>query len=118
MNAWMTLFWFGVAYVFYTYFGYPLLLWLWRRAAGSRQSAAQTAQTGPAGPTPDARTPNTEHRTPNTEHPLVSIILTVRNERDNVGRKLQDLIGQDYSADRLEIWVASDQSTDGTNDVV
>jgi poly-beta-1,6-N-acetyl-D-glucosamine synthase len=95
MSAWHWIFWLSAAYIVYTYVGYPALLALWRRGARVHE--------------PDLES---DYR------PLVSVILTVRNEQDNVGPKLDDLLGQDYPADRMEIWVASDQSTDGTNDVV
>jgi len=95
MSLAMWAFWLAASYVLYTYFGYPLLLAAWRRLRPTRDQA------GPS------------------EAPLrVSVILTVRNEVDSIRTKLQDLLNQDYPAELIEIWVASDQSTDGTNRVV
>jgi cellulose synthase/poly-beta-1,6-N-acetylglucosamine synthase-like glycosyltransferase len=88
-------FWVAAAYVLYTYFGYPLLLAAWRKLRPA------------ASPKPAAR-----------QNLRVSVILTVRNEVDSIRTKLRDLLAQDYPADLIEILVASDQSTDGTNRVV
>lgn len=88
------IFWLAISFVVYTYVGYPAVLWLWRRAAR----------------------PNAPARLETT--PMVSIIVTVRNEVASVRRKIEDLLASDYPADRIEIWVASDASTDGTNEVV
>ncbi len=95
MSGWHWLFWIAAAYVFYTYAGYPALLQAWKALRRPKE------RVGAAG-----------------YQPLVSVILTVRNEREAIARKLDDLLAQDYPANRLEIWVASDQSTDGTNEVV
>lgn len=88
-------FWVATGYVLYTYFGYPLLLALWRKLRPTKERPAVAAQ-----------------------NLRVSVILTVRNEVDSIRTKLHDLLAQDYPADLMEILVASDQSTDGTNRVV
>ncbi len=85
----------GAAFFAYTYFGYPALLITLRRLAADRPAPA-----APATP------------------PNVAIVVIARNEEGNIRQKLQDLLEQDYPADRLEIWVASDASTDGTNAIV
>jgi cellulose synthase/poly-beta-1,6-N-acetylglucosamine synthase-like glycosyltransferase len=94
MSAWYWVFWIAAAYVFYTYIGYPALLTLWRLVQGPRKGAWQENYL-----------------------PFVSVIVTVRDEDEHIARKLQDLVEQDYPRDRIEIWVASDQSTDWTNDL-
>src|SRR4051794_13434336 len=92
MSTWEWAFWLAAAFVGYTYLGYPALLCLWRalRRGGEETGEAECL-------------------------PFVSVILTVRNEADHIETKLLDLLRQDYPQDRLEILVASDQSTDGTN---
>src|SRR5438270_86102 len=92
--GWTGLFWGCVAFIAYTYAGYPLLL-LALRALRRR------ALPGPGEATP-----------------FVSIVLTVRNEEANVGTKLANLLSLDYPAELMEIWVASDGSTDRTNAIV
>lgn len=95
MGSWQWAFWLSVAFIGYTYAGYPALLYLWRRLKGAHSNNSSVR-----------------------ELPVVSVILTVRNEAEHIEAKLQDLLRQDYPEKKLEIWVASDQSTDGTNERV
>jgi poly-beta-1,6-N-acetyl-D-glucosamine synthase len=95
MSVWQWMFWLATAYVIYTYLGYPALLLAWRRLTGARTRQETASAT-----------------------PFVSIIVTCRNEEQSIGPKLEDLLAQDYPQDRMEIWVASDQSTDRTNEIV
>ena len=82
--------------LFYTYAGYPALLWLlnwiWR----------------PAAPHPDEP----------PEWPTVSIILSAYNEEAVIGERMRNLLALDYSWDQLEILVGSDGSTDRTCEIV
>lgn len=48
----------------------------------------------------------------------VTVLLAVHNERDGVAARLRNLVDTDLPAERLRIVVASDGSTDGTDDVV
>src|SRR5205085_8913560 len=50
--------------------------------------------------------------------PFVSILVTVRNEAGPIRRKIQDLLAIDYPAERFEVLIASDASTDGTQAIV
>jgi hypothetical protein len=50
--------------------------------------------------------------------PSVSLIITARNEEQRIGPKLDNTLALDYPADRLELIVASDCSTDGTHAIV
>ena len=50
--------------------------------------------------------------------PKVTIVLAVRNEQKTLPRKLINLAGLDYPADRLEVIVVSDGSTDETNEIL
>jgi len=52
------------------------------------------------------------------EPPPVSILVAARNEAGVIGRRIENLLGQDYPADRLEVLVASDASDDGTDEEV
>ncbi len=89
----MTLaFWFSFALIAYVYAGYPTLLVLWARLRGR--------------PLPTAERP--------TNVPGVSIILAVRNEGRRLAARLDNLLELDYPADRRQIIVVSDGSTDDT----
>lgn len=50
--------------------------------------------------------------------PMVSVIITVHNEAARVADKLTNTLAVGYPHDRLEILVASDASTDATNEIV
>lgn len=95
MAIWHWLFWLAAGYFFYTYVGYPAILLLWRLIRRPR----------PLPPDPEFQ-------------PVVSVIVAVRNEENSIRAKLEDLTNQDYPHDRLEVWIASDQSTDATDEIV
>ena len=90
-------FWGSVAFIAYTYFGFPLLLWL--RSAFSRR------------PSPPAAAED-------TPLPAVTVIIAAHNEEPVIGQKLANTLALDYPADLLDIIVASDGSTDGTEAIV
>ncbi|HVH50672.1 MAG TPA: glycosyltransferase, partial [Gaiellaceae bacterium] len=51
------------------------------------------------------------------ELPVVAVIVTAHNEESVIGRRLENLRSLDYPADRLELVVASDGSTDATETI-
>lgn len=83
-----------VLVVVYAYAGYPALLWLLAR---NRQPA----------PTPEP-----------SEWPRISITLPAYNAEATLGPVLDGLVALDYPAERRQILVVSDGSTDGTDDLV
>jgi len=50
--------------------------------------------------------------------PLVTIIIPIRNEADYILQSLVALIEQDYSQDRMEIFVVDGMSTDNTRKII
>ncbi len=50
--------------------------------------------------------------------PDVSLVICAYNEERDIRRKLEECLAADYPAERLEIIVASDGSTDRTDDIV
>ena len=90
------IFWFSIVFVVYTYFGYPLLIWLFAQKH-----------------TPVLGVPENQH-----EWPTVAIIIPVHNEEKNVLNKLNNLRTLDYPQDKLEIIFVSDGSTDNTNQLL
>lgn len=100
------LFWVAVLAVLHTYLLYPLLLVIadgfeqarstWNYIDGSERRRTR-AQLG---------------------LPHVSILVCAFNEASCIGRRIENLLEQDYPADRLEILVGSDGSTDGTDAIV
>ncbi|MBX3730357.1 MAG: glycosyltransferase family 2 protein [Candidatus Sumerlaeia bacterium] len=52
------------------------------------------------------------------EMPPLTVIVSAYNEEDSIAARLKNLLSLDYPADRLDILVVSDGSTDRTNEVV
>lgn len=50
--------------------------------------------------------------------PTVAVVVAAHNEERDIGRKLANVLAQDYPRDRLDVVVAADGCTDGTEDVV
>jgi glycosyltransferase involved in cell wall biosynthesis len=86
-------FWLCVAFVFYAYLGYPLTLYTVSRFRNRPVRRANIT-------------------------PRVSMIITVRNEEARIEHKLSQTLELDYPADRFEVIVASDCSTDRTHSIV
>ncbi|MFW8600190.1 glycosyltransferase family 2 protein [Desulfobacterota bacterium M19] len=87
------LFWLSLLEVFYAYFGYPISLILLRTV---RQKKIQ-------------REPH---------EVSVTLIITAFNEEKRIREKLENSLALEYDKDKLQILVASDGSTDATNEIV
>jgi poly-beta-1,6-N-acetyl-D-glucosamine synthase len=87
------LFWIAATLVGYSYLGYPALLWV-----RSRWS-----------PRPVRR---------GSVLPSVSAVMVVRNEEEVIARKLENLLSLEYPADKLEVVVVSDGSSDRTSAIL
>ncbi|MGH9894714.1 MAG: glycosyltransferase family 2 protein, partial [bacterium] len=86
-------FWCSVGLVLYAYLGYPaalMALSLFRSRPVKKENAT----------------------------PRVSFIVTAHNEEERIREKLENTLRQDYPAQRLEIIVASDCSSDRTDEIV
>lgn len=87
------IFWTSFAFVFYVYFGYPLLLVAWHRLMRWPVCKAYL-------------------------EPRVSLVIAAYNEKENIGAKISNCLRLDYPRDRLQIIVSLDGPTDGTEAVV
>jgi len=85
----------AVAFALYTYLGYPLLLMLLTVLRRKRPPVAPLA-----------------------EWPMITIVLPVFNEEAVIRNTLENLLQLDYPADRRQILVLSDASTDRTDAIV
>ena len=83
----------------YSYCVYPLVLLAARRLSARRAPGL------------------TEDRTA-VDAPRISLIITAHNESERIRSKLENSLALAYAPDRLEILVASDASTDGTDAIV
>lgn len=52
------------------------------------------------------------------EMPFITFIITAFNEEKNIQNKIKNTIDIDYPTEKFEILIASDGSTDGTNEIV
>ena len=82
------------AFVLYTYVGYPALLAI----LGARRPSPSGA--------------------PLPEWPRISITIPAYNEEARIGATLERILATDYPAERRQILVVSDASTDGTDAIV
>ena len=85
--------WGSLAIVAYVYVGFPALIWV-----------LSTLR-----PRPVKKAPC---------EPTVSFIIAAYNEEKAIAEKLRNTLAFDYPPDRLEIFVASDGSTDRTDEIV
>ena len=91
-NLALIIFGFALAALFYTYFGYPLFVYLYSRL---RPRAIKRA----------------------VFEPSVSLIITAYNEERDLYAKLVNTLQIEYPAEKLEIIVASDCSSDKTDEI-
>ena len=87
----IAVFWVALFFVVYTYLIYPVLLWL----LGAGRKMPEYA--------------------PLSEWPTASLIIAAHNEEAVLRAKLENALATDYPAERLDIIVVSDASTDGTD---
>ena len=86
-------FWLSVVALIYTYAGYPLLLLIasWLRSRPVQRKPFE---------------------------PVVSVIIAAYNEEADIAAKLENTLSLDYPKSKLEVIVASDCSTDRTDQIV
>ncbi len=96
-------FWISAFVAAYVYVGYPLVLAAWAPLGRRARARARRRRTGPP---------------PSAAMPAVSIVVAARNEAAALPARIENLLSLDYPADRLEIIVVSDGSTDGTGAVL
>jgi len=89
------IFWGALGIVAYVYVGYPCLIFMLARLR-----------------------PRPVRKRPDAELPTVSFIITAYNEEPVIAAKLRNTLALDYPADRLQIIVVSDGSTDRTEEIV
>jgi len=87
------LFWCGGFIAVYSYLLYPLLLVLLQRRAAPLRDA-------------------------NSAPPTITVIITARNEQARIAEKLENTLALDYPPALLNVLVASDASSDATDEIV
>jgi cellulose synthase/poly-beta-1,6-N-acetylglucosamine synthase-like glycosyltransferase len=96
---WMFLFWFSLFIVFYSYFGYGMLIWLLvsLRRFFSKNSGSQLGA---------------------DFEPEVSLIITAFNEEDFIEKKILNSLDLDYPAEKLRLIIITDGSDDKTPEII
>jgi cellulose synthase/poly-beta-1,6-N-acetylglucosamine synthase-like glycosyltransferase len=89
------LFWTSCAAVTFAYLGYPLFILLLARLFGRKAVSPELA-----------------------ELPSISLLIAAHNEEAEIEARILNVLALDYPADKLEIVIASDGSTDRTNEIV
>ncbi len=100
------LFFFALGIILHTYLVYPLLLIALDALAQARGAWAYLG--------------GSERRRPPAQLglPSVSVLVAAYNEASCIGQRIENLLAQDYPADKLEIVIGSDASTDETDAIV
>ncbi|MDP1813240.1 MAG: glycosyltransferase family 2 protein [Leadbetterella sp.] len=87
------LFWLSILLVFYAYAGYPLLISLLSLLVNKKVRSKEI-------------------------EPFVTLLITAFNEEKDIAAKLRNSLQLNYPKDKFEILVASDGSTDETDEIV
>jgi cellulose synthase/poly-beta-1,6-N-acetylglucosamine synthase-like glycosyltransferase len=93
MNFLLFIFWLSAFIIFYTYVGFPIVLYV---VAKNKNRVVKKKSI----------------------FPPVSLIIPAYNEEDVIEDKIKNSLSLDYPTDAIEIIIASDGSTDRTNDIV
>lgn len=93
MIAAAVVFWVCLAVCVYVYFGYPALLWALSRFRSRPVRGGDIT-------------------------PHVTFVIAAYNEEEVIGDKIENSLSLDYPADRIEVLVVSNGSTDRTNEIV
>jgi cellulose synthase/poly-beta-1,6-N-acetylglucosamine synthase-like glycosyltransferase len=86
-------FWVLFSIVWYVHCGYPFLLFILPKRPKKRQKQTDNI-------------------------PAVTLIIAAHNEEEVIAEKIENVLSLDYPKDKLQIVVASDASTDKTNEIV
>ncbi len=81
----------------FTYLGYPAVIWVCSRVFGRRDAQRDHAD---------------------ADLPTVSLLIAAHNEELDIEARILNALALDYPKGKLEIVIASDGSTDGTNAIV
>jgi biofilm PGA synthesis N-glycosyltransferase PgaC len=91
------IYWFIFGIIFYTYIGYPIVLYVLSSLPHVRKKKEGSAS---------------------CTLPHVSLLIAAYNEEKVISAKIENCLMLDYPKDLLHVWVASDGSSDNTNQMV
>jgi cellulose synthase/poly-beta-1,6-N-acetylglucosamine synthase-like glycosyltransferase len=91
----VVLFWAALGVMLYHWVAFPVMLWLWGKVSPRRYRPV-----------------------PRSEPFKVSVLMAVYNEEEIIAEKMKNLLATDYPADKMEILIGSDNSTDRTGEII
>ncbi len=109
------LFWFFAFLLVYPLILYPLCLMLGKYFRRWQVMSCASTYATACAPTCTATYAETDMP---TDMPRVSILLSVYNEEAVIQAKIENFLALEYKADRLELLIISDQSTDATESII
>jgi cellulose synthase/poly-beta-1,6-N-acetylglucosamine synthase-like glycosyltransferase len=96
VDAFAVVFWASAGLVLYAYVGYPVLIWVLSRVFGNKPIPPTVAD---------------------ADLPAVSILVAAFNEEKEIRDRIVNAIKQNYPKGMLEVVIASDGSSDRTNEI-
>lgn len=96
INTISSFFWIGIAIVVYTYVGYGLIIYILDNLIG--------------------RNKNTDNQA-DKFYPEVTLMVAAYNEERFIESKIANSLSLDYPADKLNLWIVADGSTDRTVEI-
>lgn len=98
MTTLLILFWFCVSVVFYTFFGYGIIIWI----AVKCKERTSKGETFPI----------------EEEYPDVTLLIAAYNEEDIIREKMENCLSLNYPREKLHLVWVTDGSTDSTPDLL
>lgn len=92
------IFWLSVLLIGFSYIVYPILLALAAKLFGKSNDCRNISEI--------------------KDWPEVAIIIAAFNEEQDIKDRIENLLFQDYPADKITYFIGSDGSTDGTNEII
>ena len=91
-------FWLSILLITYSYIMYPIFLTFLVKLFGKKNACIDILA--------------------KSEWPDVAIIIAAYNEEQDIKQRVENLLSQDYPADKITYYIGSDGSTDKTNDIL
>jgi len=107
-SAALTVFWIAIAVVLYTYIGYPVVLFVCYGLVQVKRDLRYLRTRGE----------RRRRELADDKLPTVTMLFAAYNEEDHLAEKLKNTLGLDYPANKLQVVIVSDGSSDKTNAIL
>jgi len=92
------IFWLSILLICFSYAIYPLLLALFAKIFGKKNNIKNISEV--------------------EDWPEVAVVIAAFNEEQDIRQRVDNLLAQDYPADKITYYIGSDGSTDKTNEIL